>query len=268
MGLSGSEVQMMDGKRWTKISRCIFWNASIASLLVIVLVAYGCAGLGQSMAENPGWSTTICAGGGALVGAAAGGVIDKDNPLRGALIGALSGAALGGATCFAIAKFSSTQVKDYQQTRDETRYQPSQGTVVRVNSFTVEPTAVSPGQKLTFSGEYYVMTPEREADLPVIERMIVSSYDERAKQWKELGRTQNQVTIKPGTRRITPSEINAPAKPPGQQFQFALQVEHDKVVDSKSQGVYMALPQASAPSDVAEVVAEVIAQEVRLAKVR
>jgi hypothetical protein len=240
----------------------------IAGLLVLTLGIHGCAGLRETMAKNPGWSTTMCAGGGALAGAAAGALIDKNDPLRGALIGLVGGAAAAGAACFAIAKFSSTQVKDYQQTQQATGYSPAQGTVVRVESFTVEPTTVAPSQQLTFSGQYYVMTPEREADLPVVERMIVSFYDEQAKQWKELGRTQSEVTMKPGTRQIPPSPINTPAKPLSQRYQVALQVEHDKVTDGKSQGIYVAPAQAVAISDVAGAVVGGTANEVRLAKAR
>jgi hypothetical protein len=47
-----------------------------------------------------------------------------------------------------------------------------------------------------------VMTSDQNADLPVAESMIVSFYDEKTRQWREVGRTQNSVTIKPGKRRI------------------------------------------------------------------
>jgi hypothetical protein len=258
----------MGSKGWRAASHRTFtpMKVLIAGILTLTVALYGCAGLRQSMAENPGWSTTICAGGGALAGAVAGALIDKKDPWRGALIGLMGGATTAGAACFAVAKFSSTQVKDYQQTQQAIGYRPSQGTVVRVDSFTVQPTTVSPGQKLTFGAEYYVMTPEQEADLPVVERMIVSFYDEQTKQWKELGRTQNQVTMKPGTRQIPPSQINTPAKPLSQSYRVALQVEHDKVTDGKSQGIYMAPAQAVAVWDVAGALAGLTAEEAQLAK--
>jgi hypothetical protein len=258
----------MGSKGWQTASHRTFTpkKALVAGVVTLTVAMYGCAGLRQSMAENPGWSTTICAGGGALAGAMAGALIDKKDPLRGALIGLVGGATTAGAACFAVAKFSSTQVKDYQQTQQATGYRPSQGTVVRVDSFTVEPTTVSAGQKLTFGAEYYVMTPEREADLPVVERMIVSFYDEQTKEWKELGRTQSEVTMKPGTRQIPPSQINTPAKPLSQRYRVALQVEHDKVTDGKSQGIYMAPTQAVAVSDVAAAVVGLTADEAQLAK--
>jgi hypothetical protein len=170
----------------------------IAGFLVVKLVLSalsGCTGLRQSMAENPGRLAALCAGGGALGGAAIGALVDQGNVLRGALIGALAGALTGGAACFAVAKFSSTPIKDYQQTQAETGYHPSQGTVVRVDSFMVEPAAVSPGEKLTFSGEYDVMPPDQHADLQVAESRIVSFYDDKTRQWREVGRTQNSVTI-------------------------------------------------------------------------
>jgi hypothetical protein len=255
---------------WKAMSHqgCIRGKALLAGLLMSMLAISGCAGLGTSMARNPGWSTAICAGGGALVGATAGALIDTKDPLRGALIGLLGGGAVAGTACFAVAKFSSWQIKDYQQTQQATGYEPAQGTVVRVDSLIVEPTTVSPGQRLTFGAEYYVMTPEQEADLTVVERMIVSFYDERVNQWRELGRTQSEITMKPGTRRITPSAINTPANPLGQSYQIALQVEHDKVTDYKSQDISMAPPEAVALGNAAGVVVEVTAQEVDLAKSR
>jgi hypothetical protein len=202
------------------------------------------------MAEKPGQSAALCAGGGALGGAAVGALVDQGNALRGALIGALAGALAGGAACFAVAKFSSTPIKDYQQTRAETGYKPTQGTVVRVDSFRVDPAAVSPGQKLTFSGEYYVMTPDPNADLPVVESMIVSFYDDKTRQWREVGRTKNAVTVKPGKRRIDPAEITAPQQPPAPRILVALQVDHQQISDRKSQDLAMALGQASLPTGV------------------
>jgi hypothetical protein len=228
-------------------------KALTAGSLVVMLVVStlsGCAGLRQSMAENQGRSVALCAGGGALGGAALGALMDHGNVLRGALIGALAGALAGGAACFAVAKFSSTPIKDYQQTQDETGYQSIQGTVVRVDSFKVDPATVSPGQKLTFSGEYYVMTSDQNADLPVVESMIVSFYDDKARQWREVGRTQNSVTIKPGKRRIDPAEITAPQEPPAPRILVALQVDHEQISDQKSQGVVMALRQAFLPTGV------------------
>jgi hypothetical protein len=244
----------------------------IAGFLVVMLVIStlgGCAGLHQSMAENPGRSAALCAGGGALGGAALGALVDHGNVLRGALIGALAGALAGGAACFAVAKFSSTPIKDYQQTQAETGYLPTQGTVVRVDSFRVDPGTVSAGQKLTFSGEYYVMTPDQNADLPVVESMIVSFYDDKTRQWREVGRTQNPVTIKPGKRRIDPAEITAPQEPPAPRILVALQVDHQQISDQKSQGVViMASRQASFPAGVGWTAFAMPSEEIRGATAR
>jgi hypothetical protein len=223
----------------------------------------GCAGLRQSMTQNPGQSAALCAGGGALGGAAIGAFVDHRNALRGALIGAVAGALAGGATCFAVARFSSIPIKDYQQTQAETGYRPTEGTVVRVDSFKVEPRTVSPGQKLTFSGEYYVMTPDQNQDLPVVESMIVSFYDDKTRQWREVGRTQNAVTIKPGKRRINPADITAPQEPPAQRIQVALQVDHQQIFDQKSQDVLMAMRQASLPMDVGWMVFAMNGEEIQ-----
>ena len=233
----------------------------LAAMLAISTLS-GCAGLRQSMAEKPGQSAALCAGGGALGGAAVGALVDQGNVLRGAPIGALAGALAGGAACFAVAKFSSTPIKDYQQTRAETSYRPTQGTLVRVDSFRVDPATVSPGQKLTFSGEYYVMPPDPNADLPVVESMIVTFYDDKTRQWREVGRTKNAITVKPGKRRIDPAEITAPQQPPAPRILVALQVDHQQISDRKSQDVVMALGQASLPTGVSGVVLAMRSEEI------
>jgi hypothetical protein len=244
----------------------------IAGFLVVMFIIStlgGCAGLRQSMAENPGQSAALCAGGGALGGAALGALVDHGNVLRGALIGALAGALAGGAACFAVAKFSSTPIKDYQQTQAETGYRRTQGTVVRVDSFNVDPATVSPGQKLTFSGEYYVMTPDQNTDLPVVESMIVSFYDDKMRQWREVGRTQNSLTIKPGKRRIDPAEITAPQEPPAPRILVALQVDHQQITDQKSQDVViMASRHASLPTGVGWTAFALQSEEIHGATVR
>jgi hypothetical protein len=240
----------------------------IVSLLIVALAIYGCAGLRESMAKNPALATAICGGGGAAIGAGLGAMLASGDRGLGALIGGAAGGATAAAICFTVAKFSSTPIKDYQQTQATTGYQPTQGTVVHVDSFKVDPGTVSPGQKLTFTGEYSVMSPDRNTDLSVVENVIYSYYDETEKQWKEVGRTQNPITIKPGTRRITPTEVTAPKEPPARQVQFALQVAHNNVSDQKNQGVVMAMPQASALTGVSWVALEVVNDEVRVASSR
>jgi hypothetical protein len=240
----------------------------IATLLSVTLAIYGCASLQASMAQNPKLAALICGGGGAAIGAGLGALLSSGDRALGAGIGGAAGGATAAAICFTVAKFSSTPIRDYQQTQATTGYQPRQGTVVHVESFTVDPTTVSPGQKLTFTGEYSVMTPDRNTDLPVVENVIYSYYDETEKQWKEVGRTRNPITIKPGTRRITPTEVTAPKEPPARQVQFALQVAHNNVSDQKDQGVFMAMPQVSAARGISQVAFEVGNDEVRVASSR
>jgi hypothetical protein len=120
--------------------------------------------------------------------------------------------------------------------------QPKGEAVVRVDGFAVQPVIVSPGQKLTLSGEYFVTTPSPNARIPVVESVIIGFYDNKGNQWTELGRTRNEINITPGTRRITPSEITVPEQPTARLYRLTFQVEHNSISDQKSQLVFVGTP--------------------------
>ncbi len=230
----------------------------MAGLLVATLVIStlsGCAGLQQSAAANPGTATAICAGGGAALGAAAGALIDKRNPLTGAILGGLVGAVAGGAACFAVAKAGSSTVKDYGETQTAVGYRPTQGTLVRVQRLQVEPATVSPGQRFTWRSEYVVMTPQPDLDIPVVETRIVSAFDERANQWKEIGRTQTPITAKPGTR-LDQAEMTMPSNPPARRYLLTFHVDQNGVADQKSQDLFVVTRQASLPQSATRMTVE------------
>lgn len=80
--------------------RALRWKKPVVAVLVIALALapIGCA-------TPEGKRTAIGAGVGALLGAAAGALIDKDDPAKGALIGAAAGAAVGALVGYASSQF-------------------------------------------------------------------------------------------------------------------------------------------------------------------
>src|SRR2546426_6122073 len=190
-----------------RISRTI--RASIASLLVVTVLAFGLQGCATSgplvgRGADPRRAALICGAGGAALGAATGAAIGARRGTREALVGALIGGAIGalaGATaCFAIS-YKSEPVKSYEETQKEVNYQPTQGTVVQITEFRLSPAVAAPGSKVGFQASYYVMAPEPDQDLSLVETRIVTAVYPATGQRKELGRHNSQVTVKPGARR-------------------------------------------------------------------
>jgi len=243
--------------------RCAYNRGTvlIASLLIITLATYGCASMQQSMAESPGKAVALCAGGGALAGAGAGAALDKKNPLRGALIGAAAGILAGGATCFVIAKAGSTPKAGYSETQKAEAYKPAQGAVVRVRHLDIDPASLAPGQKFTWRSEYVVMTPDPDADLELVETRTISTYDEKAKEWKPFNSHSTKITAKPGTREDE-SELTMPSELKAQKYMVTFQVDYNKASDKKSQEVAVVSRLASAPTTAGQMVVVMQAEEV------
>ena len=227
-----------DGRRWKILG---------VGLLVVTLPLaplYGCAGVRQTMGQNPVKATAICAGAGALGLAAAGAAADREKPLRGAIIGAVAGLVAGGAACFTIAKANSKPIADYQQTQQATSYRATQGTLVRVENLTLQPVNVAPGGKFAWHSRYVVMVPEPNADVPVVETRVLSAWNETTREWKEMGRYKTEVTIKPGTREDK-AEMVMPKQTTAQIYLVTFQVEHNQRSDQKNQPLFVVAPRAS-----------------------
>ncbi|MEW6466858.1 MAG: glycine zipper 2TM domain-containing protein [Pseudomonadota bacterium] len=147
--------------------------------------------------------TAMGAIGGALLGML---VSSKNDRTQGALIGA----AAGGAIAYSIAwgkclryysDVNSFPVADARQTAAAIGYKPAKGELVKVQSFTVHPAKLRPGETLNLQASYYVMAPEGTRDVKVVETRTVHFYDPEAKAWKELGSEQTPLTAALGTRR-------------------------------------------------------------------
>ena len=147
--------------------------------------------------------TAVGAVGGALVGMLISGGKDRWQ-------GALIGGAAGGALAYSIAwgkclkhfsDLNSFPVADARQTAATIGYEPRQGNLVRIERFTVTPQQVAPGGSLDLAGSYYVMSPDGQRDVKVVETRTVHFYDAQERSWKELGSEETALTAAQGTRR-------------------------------------------------------------------
>jgi hypothetical protein len=124
--------------------------------------------------------------------------------------GAALGAAAGGALAYSVAwgkclkYYSNTNsfpVADAQQTALAVGYTPSRGNVVRIQNFTVMPDQLAPGGSLNLRGSYYVMSPDGQKEVKVIETRTVHYFNPQDNAWKELGSEETPITAALGTRR-------------------------------------------------------------------
>ncbi len=133
----------------------------MAAVLVLVLVFTmgfsGCA----TIEEHP--KTAIGTGVGAAGGALLGGLIGRNT--TGVVVGGLLGALAGGA----IGYYMDRQDRTPAQAQAATGYQPSQGTLVRVEGVQFEPSTVSPGGIVNLGATYTVLTPDSNQTVTVNE---------------------------------------------------------------------------------------------------
>jgi hypothetical protein len=125
---------------------------------------------------------------------------------------ALIGAAAGGALAFAIAwghclsvysDLRSFPVAGGRETAERIGYAPSQGEIVRIEDFAINPSGVAPGGQLKPSGTYYVMAPEGTKDVKVTITRTFSYFDSSKNEWVELGSVPEEETVDLGTRSLS-----------------------------------------------------------------
>jgi len=197
--------------------------------------------------------TTTGAIGGALGGALIGALSGKGH---GALIGAAAGAAVGGAVAFAIAwghclsaysDLKSYPVAGAQETAKRTGYDSSQGEVIKIENYSLDPTSVAPGGKVLMNGSYHVMAPEGEREVKVTETRALSFLDPEKNEWKELGAVDQQVTSAIGTRRAEGS-FDIPTDAPEGQYRITLKVSAFGKNDQLTQDLTVKKGMAMGPS--------------------
>ena len=194
--------------------------AVFLSMLVLSLSIYSCAGMSPQTK-----STLTCGVAGGLLGAVIGAAVDSKNRGRGALIGAAIGAIGAMGACFAVSAYKNTEVADYEATTQQVDYVPTSGDVMRITEFNVEPQAVKPGEQIAFNAQYYVMTPDPNQEITVVETRTIRAYDEETQSYNELGSTTNEITMKPGTRKGD-GELDIHPLTPSGNYQLAFTVQY------------------------------------------
>lgn len=206
-------------------------------ILVVMLLCTSCAPLPQ-----PGTALTdeeresakkSCIAKYTALGAVGGGVVGlllgrSHHKAEGALIGA----AAGGALAFALAwghclslysDLRSFPVAGAEETARRIGYSSSQGTVTRVESFSLNPSGVAPGGRVKMDGSYYVMAPEGTTEVKVVETRSLEFFDPSENQWKDLGAIDQEVTSALGTRQAE-GNFDIPADAPEGLYRVTLKV--------------------------------------------
>ncbi|MFQ3573055.1 MAG: SH3 domain-containing protein [Thermodesulfovibrionales bacterium] len=181
--------------------------------------------------------TAVGALGGALVGAVLGG-------RGGRGVGAVVGAVAGGALAFTLAyghcmslfsDLKSYPVAGAQETAQRIGYKPSQGNVMKIEEFYLNPEGISPGGKLEMGGSYYVMAPEGTKEIKVVETRTLEFYDASSNEWKMLGDKPlaNEVTAELGTRRAD-GFIELPDKVAEGNYRITFKISGGGIEDSQT----------------------------------
>jgi len=154
----------------------------IAALLSISLGVTACAS----------WSgkeigTIVGAGVGGTIGALAGG---KKHRASGALIGAAAGAVAG----LAIGHCVDKRIKDAEETAKAYKYEPQQGTMIKIEAVRIVPEMVEPGKSAKLIIDYAVLEGDPEQRIEVMEKRVIKI---GKKALKQIGPTM--TTRKSGT---------------------------------------------------------------------
>ena len=198
--------------------------AALATLITITLGTSGCVTVSP---EHEGAAKG--AGIGAATGAVAGAVLaGEGSRVKGAIIGGLAGALLGGV----IGNYTVDKKRTAQETSNRYSYQPSSGTMVRIENAHTTPSAVRPGDSVTLDASYAVMAPNNSDQVEVTEsREITLDGDLVANPEVTVQRTPGTYTssiplilptdAKPGNYRVI-TTIKSAAGKDSRQSTFAV----------------------------------------------
>ncbi len=167
-----------------------------------VVLCISVLGLFWSCAEMDNTQT------GALIGAAAGGLLgaklSKEHPEMGAAIGAAAGA-LAGAI---IGNYLDKKLKSAQDTAKTYQYTPSQGTMVNVENVRMEPSVIKPGQKAKLVINYAMLNSDPNQTIPVMETRQIMSDGKSLKKIGPMSKNRNAGTY------VTEQEVTFPQNIP------------------------------------------------------
>lgn len=141
---------------------------------------------------------------GGLIGAGAGGLlgalIGKDKPLLGAAIGVAVGALAG----MAIGYYMDKKEKNATETAQDLNYQPSQGTVIKVEDVRMEPETVRGGDTSKLVVTYALADNDPNKTVQVKETRQIWSGDQQLKQIGPVAKNRNAGTY------VTEQEVTFP----------------------------------------------------------
>ena len=139
-------------------------NMRLAAMVTLTAFMFGTSGCVTVSEEHQGAAKG--AGLGGLGGAVAGAILaGEGSRTKGALIGGLAGALLGGV----IGNYAVDKKKTAKETSSKYAYEPSSGTVVRIETAAVTPSVVSPGGTANLEATYAVMTPSSDSQVAITE---------------------------------------------------------------------------------------------------
>jgi hypothetical protein len=180
--------------------------------------------------------------GGAIGGALLGMLISsKRDRAQGAVVGAIAGGALAHSIAWGkcLAHYSdinSFPVADAQQTAAAVGYTASRGDEVRIQNFTVSPSQLAPGNSFKFSGTYYVMSPQGQKQVKVVESSTLHYFNPEKNAWQELGTTESQVTAALSSRRAE-SPVDMPSEVAEGRYRLTFKVSALGKEDQASQEI-------------------------------
>jgi Glycine zipper len=188
--------------------------------VIAILVCAALMALPLGCATPPGQhtaaGTTTGALGGALLGGAIGGLAGRGP--ESVLIGAAIGMAVGALAGAIIGNYYDRMERDYYATAQAYNYQPTQGSMVRVENVRVEPELIQPGStsKLVMT---YAILDSTGRPVPVSEKRQILSGNEML---KEIG--PRAVDRNPGTY-TTEQEVTFPKNLPEGRYALKGMVE-------------------------------------------
>ncbi len=150
----------------------------LAGMLLVNLTAC------QMIEDNP--KAARGAGIGALSGAVVGGVAKGS---KGALVGAFVGALAGGG----IGAYLDHKDRSAEETRRAYDYNPSRGVELLLSEVDVDPSTVEPGDSVSLAATYAVMAPRDDTQLTLTETRLISLRGER------VASAEKAVVRTPGT---------------------------------------------------------------------
>lgn len=177
----------------------------IIVLLALSLISYGCVTTPTRADGEMSPAACIAAhtAGGAIIGGIIGAIAgDRQGLKKGLLIGGGLALAYAWGKCFQHYTTSkSEQIKDYDTTAREVGYSPQSGLVARIENYSLTPVVAAPGDTVRFDAVYYVMSPNRDSDIPVTEIRKLKRFNDKENTYVELGEAVSSITAKPGLRK-------------------------------------------------------------------